>query len=141
MFHDVLDAIRGVGSSGLGRYYGKYGFDSLSHAKSILVSPADVKVDALLPPYTEHKAASLGELFTVSNPDTQHQEHFSDGDNYAIQDFWRYRTSRFYPLPRYHDLARITLLTADRPITQASATRVGVASCRPATSSSASMPR
>jgi aldehyde dehydrogenase (NAD+) len=28
----------GVGNSGIGNYYGKYGFDSLTHAKSILVS-------------------------------------------------------------------------------------------------------
>lgn len=59
----------GVGPSGLGRYYGKYGFDSLSHAKSIIVSPADVKVDAVLPPYTAEKAVALGAWFTVENPD------------------------------------------------------------------------
>ncbi len=40
------------------------------------MSPADVEVDALLPPYTKHKAASLGEWFTVNNPDAQHPEHF-----------------------------------------------------------------
>jgi hypothetical protein len=76
MFHDVLDAIRRRRIFGPRSHYGKYGlFDSLSHAKSILVSPADVEVDALLPAYTEHKA-SLGEWFTVSNPDAQHPEHF-----------------------------------------------------------------
>jgi aldehyde dehydrogenase (NAD+) len=34
----------GVGTSGIGNYYGKYGFDSLTHAKSILVSPPDVAI-------------------------------------------------------------------------------------------------
>jgi aldehyde dehydrogenase (NAD+) len=45
----------GVGSSGIGNYYGKYGFDSLTHAKSILFSPPDVAIDHLFPPYTEEK--------------------------------------------------------------------------------------
>jgi aldehyde dehydrogenase (NAD+) len=35
----------GVGSSGIGNYYGKSGFDSLTHAKSILVSPPNVAID------------------------------------------------------------------------------------------------
>ena len=39
----------------IGNYYGKYRFDSLSHAKSILISPADVGIDHLLPPYTRRK--------------------------------------------------------------------------------------
>jgi pimeloyl-ACP methyl ester carboxylesterase len=29
----------------MGHYYGKYGFDMLTHAKSMLVSPADVAID------------------------------------------------------------------------------------------------
>jgi aldehyde dehydrogenase (NAD+) len=69
----------GVGSSGLGRYYGKYGFDSLS-PKSRQVNPGVPgrwsSSTHSCPPYTEHKAASLGEWFTVSNPDAQHQEYF-----------------------------------------------------------------
>jgi hypothetical protein len=28
----------GVGTSGIGNYYGKYGYDSLTHAKSVLIS-------------------------------------------------------------------------------------------------------
>jgi aldehyde dehydrogenase (NAD+) len=56
----------GVGASGLGRYYGKYGFNSLSHAKSIVISPRDVCIDALLPPYTPDKAIALGEWFAPS---------------------------------------------------------------------------
>ena len=62
-FMTVSMPFGGVGSSGLGRYYGKYGFDSLSHTKSIIMSPAAVKVDALLPPYTLDKAERLGEWF------------------------------------------------------------------------------
>jgi aldehyde dehydrogenase (NAD+) len=37
----------GVGTSGIGNYYGKYGYDSLTHAKSILISPPDIAVDHL----------------------------------------------------------------------------------------------
>jgi len=49
----------GVGASGIGHYYGKYGFDSLTHAKSILVSPPDVAIDHLFPPYTMEKVQAL----------------------------------------------------------------------------------
>jgi aldehyde dehydrogenase (NAD+) len=51
----------GVGSSGIGSYYGKYGFDSMTHAKSILISPADVGIDHLLPPYTLEKVQALNQ--------------------------------------------------------------------------------
>jgi aldehyde dehydrogenase (NAD+) len=53
----------GVGSSGIGNYYGKYGFDSLTHAKSILVSPPNVAVDHLFPPYTMEKVDALDQWF------------------------------------------------------------------------------
>jgi aldehyde dehydrogenase (NAD+) len=49
----------GVGNFGIGNYYGKYGFDSLTHAKSILISPADVDIDHLFPPYTAEKVQAL----------------------------------------------------------------------------------
>ncbi|HMD53587.1 MAG TPA: aldehyde dehydrogenase family protein [Phycisphaerae bacterium] len=49
----------GVGSSGIGRYYGKYGFDMLSHAKTMFISPPDVDIDHLFPPYTPEKNAEL----------------------------------------------------------------------------------
>ena len=45
----------GVGSAGMGHYYGKYGFDMLTHAKSMLISPPDVAIDHLFPPYTAEK--------------------------------------------------------------------------------------
>ena len=53
----------GVGYSGIGHYYGKDGFDSLTHAKSILVSPPDVAIEHLLPPYTPEKVQKLNQWF------------------------------------------------------------------------------
>jgi aldehyde dehydrogenase (NAD+) len=49
----------GVGSSGIGHYYGKYRFDPLTHAKSILISPVDVAIEHLFPPYTPEKLHDL----------------------------------------------------------------------------------
>jgi aldehyde dehydrogenase (NAD+) len=49
----------GVGPAGMGHYYGKYGFDTLTHAKSMLISPSDVAIDHLFPPYTPEKNAEL----------------------------------------------------------------------------------
>ncbi|MBV9770541.1 MAG: aldehyde dehydrogenase family protein [Bryobacterales bacterium] len=53
----------GVGTSGLGNYYGKYGYDSLTHAKSVLMSPPDVAIDHLFPPYTKEKVQALDQWF------------------------------------------------------------------------------
>src|SRR5580692_10337380 len=53
----------GVGTSGIGNYYGKYGYDSLTHAKSVLISPPDVVIDHLFPPYTKNKVEALGQWF------------------------------------------------------------------------------
>jgi aldehyde dehydrogenase (NAD+) len=53
----------GVGTSGIGNYYGKYGYDSLTHAKSILISPPDVAIDHLFPPYTNEKVQALNQWF------------------------------------------------------------------------------
>jgi aldehyde dehydrogenase (NAD+) len=49
----------GVGPAGMGHYYGKYGFDMLTHAKSMLISPPDVAIDHLFPPYSPEKNAQL----------------------------------------------------------------------------------
>ena len=49
----------GVGSAGMGHYYAKYGFDMLTHAKSMLISPADVAIEHLFPPYSPEKNAAL----------------------------------------------------------------------------------
>jgi aldehyde dehydrogenase (NAD+) len=53
----------GVGSSGVGNYYGKYGYDSLTHAKSILISLPDVAIDHLFPPYTKDKVQAIHQWF------------------------------------------------------------------------------
>ena len=49
----------GAGPAGMGHYYGKHGFDMLTHAKSILISPPDVAIDHLFPPYTKEKNEAL----------------------------------------------------------------------------------
>ncbi|HEX8400000.1 MAG TPA: aldehyde dehydrogenase family protein [Pyrinomonadaceae bacterium] len=49
----------GVGSSGIGHYYGKYGYDMLTHAKSMLISPPDAAIEHLYPPFTPEKNAAL----------------------------------------------------------------------------------
>jgi len=53
----------GVGYSGIGQYYGKAGFDALTHAKSILISPPDVAIEHLFPPYTAEKVEALSQWF------------------------------------------------------------------------------
>jgi aldehyde dehydrogenase (NAD+) len=45
------------------RTYGKYGYDSLLHAKSVLMSPPDVAIDHLFPPYTQEKVQALNQWF------------------------------------------------------------------------------
>ena len=49
----------GVGPAGMGHYYGKAGFDMVTHAKSMLISPPDVAIEHLFPPYTAAKNADL----------------------------------------------------------------------------------
>src|SRR6202790_3141134 len=49
----------GTGSAGMGHYYGKYGFDALSHAKSVLISPPDVAIDHLYSPFNDAKNQAL----------------------------------------------------------------------------------
>jgi aldehyde dehydrogenase (NAD+) len=49
----------GTGSAGMGHYYGKYGFDALSHAKSMLISPPDVAIEHLYSPFTDEKNRAL----------------------------------------------------------------------------------
>jgi hypothetical protein len=53
----------GVGYSGIGHYYGKDGFDALTHAKSVLISRPDVAIEHLFPPYTEEKVKALSQWF------------------------------------------------------------------------------
>ena len=49
----------GTGAAGMGHYYGKYGFDALTHAKSMLISPPDVAIEHLYSPFTEEKNKAL----------------------------------------------------------------------------------
>jgi len=49
----------GTGSAGMGHYYGKYGFDALSHAKSMLISPPDVAIEHLYSPFSDAKNQAL----------------------------------------------------------------------------------
>jgi aldehyde dehydrogenase (NAD+) len=49
----------GTGAAGMGHYYGKYGFDALTHAKSILISPPDVAIEHLYSPFTDEKNKAL----------------------------------------------------------------------------------
>jgi len=49
----------GTGSAGMGHYYGKYGFDALTHAKSMLISPPNVAIEHLYSPFTDEKNRAL----------------------------------------------------------------------------------
>src|SRR3984893_9723895 len=49
----------GVGPAGMGHYYGKAGLDMVTDAKSMLISPPDVAIEHLFPPYTAAKNADL----------------------------------------------------------------------------------
>jgi acyl-CoA reductase-like NAD-dependent aldehyde dehydrogenase len=53
----------GVGPAGLGHYYGKYGYDMLTHAKSILISPPDVAIEHLFPPATDDKIETFNRVW------------------------------------------------------------------------------
>src|SRR3984957_8878494 len=61
--HVYLDSIPfgGVGESGIGSANGKYGYDSLTHAKSILISPPDASIDHVYPPFTMDKVQALSQ--------------------------------------------------------------------------------
>lgn len=45
----------GVGSSGMGRYHGKFGFDTFSHLKSVMTRPFKIDPSFRYPPYTSFK--------------------------------------------------------------------------------------
>ena len=46
----------GVGNSGMGRYHGKYGFDTFSHLKSVVTSSSKIDFKVKYPPYKEKLA-------------------------------------------------------------------------------------
>ncbi len=45
----------GVGASGMGAYHGKAGFETFSHAKSVLYRPERGELPLMYPPYTRAK--------------------------------------------------------------------------------------
>ena len=49
----------GVGPSGMGRYHGKFGFDTFSHLKSVMSRPFKLDPDFRYPPYTSFKQKLL----------------------------------------------------------------------------------
>jgi acyl-CoA reductase-like NAD-dependent aldehyde dehydrogenase len=57
------DPYGGVGPAGMGHYYGKCGFDMLTHAKSMLISPPDAAIDHLFSPFTGEKNQALQQWF------------------------------------------------------------------------------
>ena len=61
--HVYLDSVPfgGVGESGIGYSNGKHGYDSMTHAKSILISPPDVSIDHVYPPFTLEKIHALNQ--------------------------------------------------------------------------------
>jgi aldehyde dehydrogenase (NAD+) len=50
--HGWIDSLPfgGVGYSGMGEYYGKAGFDALSHTKAMLIGNPELEFD-VFPPY------------------------------------------------------------------------------------------
>lgn len=53
----------GTGPSGLGHYYGKYGFDMLAHAKPVIISPPDIAISHLFPPATGEKIETFSAVW------------------------------------------------------------------------------
>ncbi len=54
----------GVGSSGMGAYHGKWGFDEFSHRKSVLTKPTRPDLSSILyPPYTERALKLARRMF------------------------------------------------------------------------------
>ena len=49
----------GVGESGIGSIGDKYGYDSPTHQKFVLISPANATIEHLYPPYTGDKVEAL----------------------------------------------------------------------------------
>lgn len=54
----------GVGYSGIGKYHGKYSFDTFTHLKSILVRNPDVDMNIMYPPYSEDTVRSIKKFFS-----------------------------------------------------------------------------
>lgn len=53
----------GVGDSGMGGYHGRYGFETLSHRKSVLLKPQRPDLKLVYPPYTSTALKIMRKLF------------------------------------------------------------------------------
>jgi len=53
----------GVGASGMGAYHGRWGFEALSHRKSVLIKPFKPDVQLIYPPYTEKSVKLMRKMF------------------------------------------------------------------------------
>ncbi|GAA4546483.1 aldehyde dehydrogenase family protein [Pseudonocardia xishanensis] len=53
----------GVGNSGMGAYHGRWGFETFSHRKAVLVKPAKPDPSVMYPPYTESKKKLMRRFF------------------------------------------------------------------------------
>jgi acyl-CoA reductase-like NAD-dependent aldehyde dehydrogenase len=63
-----VHAFGGTGPSGMGHYYGKHGFDALTHAKSMFMAPPDRAIGHLFPPYTTPRTKSSSNGWTTDRP-------------------------------------------------------------------------
>lgn len=52
----------GVGHSGMGRYHGKYGFDTFTHLRAVYEKPPGRSTPAVRPPYSEAKLKLIRKL-------------------------------------------------------------------------------
>ncbi|MDH6676661.1 aldehyde dehydrogenase (NAD+) [Rhodococcus sp. LBL1] len=53
----------GVGSSGMGRYHGRWGFETLSHRKGVLLKPFKPDPRFAYPPYTDRAAKLIRRIY------------------------------------------------------------------------------
>jgi aldehyde dehydrogenase (NAD+) len=56
-------AFGGVGNSGMGSYHGKWGFETFSHRKAVVVKPASPDPSLAYPPYTAKKQRIVRKIF------------------------------------------------------------------------------
>uniref|UniRef100_A0A0A1WJM9 Fatty aldehyde dehydrogenase n=1 Tax=Zeugodacus cucurbitae TaxID=28588 RepID=A0A0A1WJM9_ZEUCU len=74
IMHYAVDTLPfgGVGSSGMGRYHGKYGFETFTHKKSCLgkdLHPlGELLASGRYPPYSDRKSSLLGFLLRKRRP-------------------------------------------------------------------------
>ncbi|XP_053967054.1 aldehyde dehydrogenase, dimeric NADP-preferring isoform X1 [Anastrepha ludens] len=74
IMHYAVDTLPfgGVGSSGMGRYHGRYGFETFTHKKSCLgkdLNPlGEILASGRYPPYSDRKSSLLGFLLRKRRP-------------------------------------------------------------------------